>query len=245
MKEKVYLRYRDMYGQPSDRIQLEVALHNLDRSTMLRLLSGIGFSLDLLIGNSSEAAQRTAIEALFPKTLGRQILANDGAVFHRHQLLFLMQEVIKHCPDLGAPERDSIQMEQLGRIFLMANDQLFQPVLPSGSSHDGLLRLILDFLPISEANLLTSGLLKIGRSHLMVTKFAEARRGKPGSFDISAVFHEATGVQFKTFETLLIGVFTCLINVQQATKDPRGFGIPLAYFDKLSLKRPRYPLSFG
>jgi hypothetical protein len=236
MKETVYLEYLDLYGQPSDRMQLEAALHNLDRATMLRLLSGISFSLDLLTGNSSEAAQKAAIEAFFPKPLASQIVAGGGVVFHRHQLLFLMQEVIKHCPDLGPPRPDSIQMGQLGQVFLMANEQLFSPAQPSGSAHDELLRLILDFLPISEANLFTSGLLKIARSHLMVMKFAEARRGAPGSFDIPALFYEATGVRFKTFEALMFGVFTRLVNVQQASKDPREFGIPVAYFDKLPIE---------
>jgi hypothetical protein len=113
MKETVYLGYRDVYDQPSDRMQLEVALHSLDRSTMLRLLSGVSFSLDLLIGNSSDAAQRAAIEAFFPKPLASQIVANDSAVFHRHQLLFLMQEVIKHCPDLGAPERNNAELDRI------------------------------------------------------------------------------------------------------------------------------------
>jgi len=46
-------------------------------------------------------------------------------VFHRHQLLFLIQEVIKHCPDLPQGERERIRADQLGQIFLMANDQLF------------------------------------------------------------------------------------------------------------------------
>ncbi len=164
------------------------------------------------------------------------MLANGDVVFHRHQLLFLMQEVIKHCPDLAPLKRDSVRMEDLGQIFLMANDQLFDPAQPSDSPHGELLRLILDFLPISEANLFTNALLKMGRSHLMVTKFAEARRGQPGFFDIPLLFQEATGVRFTTFEALMAGVFTRLVNVEQATRDPREFGIPLAYFDKLPLE---------
>jgi hypothetical protein len=34
----------------------------------------------------------------------------------------------------------------------------------------------------------------------------------------------------------MTGVFTRLVNVEQVTRDPRGFGLPLAYFDKLPLE---------
>jgi hypothetical protein len=236
MDPKTYLQYRQVYGQPSSRGQLEAALSRFDLRAMLRLLSGISFSLDLLLRNWSEAAQRAAIERFFPKSQATKMLENGDVVFHRHQLLFLMQEVVKHCPDITPVEFDAPAMEQLGQIFLMANDHLFDPVQPSKAPHGELLQSILDFLPISEANLLSSALLRMGRSHLMVTKFAEARRGQAGFFDIPAEFHRATGVRFRTFEALMAGVFTRLVNVEQATKDPRKFGIPLAYFDKLPLK---------
>jgi len=45
-------------------------------------------------------------------------------------------------------EFDASRMEQLGQIFLMANDQLFDPMHRQVLTHE-LLRLILEFLPIS------------------------------------------------------------------------------------------------
>ena len=132
---------------------------------------------------------------------------------------------------------DSIRLEELGQICLMANDQLYEPAQPSGSKHDDLLQLILNFLPVSEANLFTNALLKIGRAHLMVTRFAEARRGQPGFFDIPLLFHRATSVQFKTFEALMAGVFTRLVNVQRVGSTPMEFGLPLSFFDQVPIEK--------
>jgi hypothetical protein len=84
MEIKTYLQYKRVYGRPSTRAELRAALANLDRATVLRLLSAISFSLDFLGGRSSEGAQETAIRRFFPQSLASQILANGDAVFHRH-----------------------------------------------------------------------------------------------------------------------------------------------------------------
>jgi hypothetical protein len=117
MEEKVYLGYRDMFGQPSTQADLETILKRLNRSTMLRLLSGISFSLDFLIGKSSEAAQIAAIKAFFPEPSASQMVASNAAVFHRHQLLFLMQEVIKHCLPVSPPKMRRFDHQIWARCF--------------------------------------------------------------------------------------------------------------------------------
>lgn len=89
MNQQAYLQYRQVYGRASTEAELEVALRGLDRSTMLRLISAIGFSLNLLIADSSHEGQRAAIKRFFPKDQAAKILANGDVVFHRHQLLFL------------------------------------------------------------------------------------------------------------------------------------------------------------
>jgi hypothetical protein len=235
MQEKTYLQYSQVYGTKPDLAQLRDALSQQDRSTMLRVLSVLNFSLNYLLTDPSDEAQRDAIQRFFPPLLTSAILKRGDVVFHRHQLLYLIQEAIAHCPDLDLLKQGARHMTELGDIFLIANNLLFTPVKGSNSSDSDILQLILNFIPISEANLLTNPILKMGRSHLLVTKFAEARRQSPGFFDIPLLFHKATGVQFKTFEALMSVVFTRLANVEQAKKDPTQFGIPSAYLNQLRI----------
>jgi hypothetical protein len=235
MQEKAYLQYSQVYGTKPDLVQLRNALSQQDRSTVLRVLSVLNFSLNYLLTDPSDETQKAAIQRFFPSSLASAILKRDDVVFHRHQLLYLIHEAIAHCPDLGLIEQGARSMNELGDIFLIANDLLFTPVKGSSASDSDILQLILNFVPISEANLLTNPILKMGRSHLLVTKFAEARRQSPGFFDIRLLFHRATGVQFKTFEALMSAVFTRLANVEQAKKDPTQFGIPATYFNRLRI----------
>ncbi|HZU33808.1 MAG TPA: hypothetical protein VFB79_22025, partial [Candidatus Angelobacter sp.] len=235
MQEKVYLPYSQVHGVKPDLMKLREALSLQDRATMLRILSVLNFSLNHLLTDPSEEAQKAAIRRFFPLALASEILRRDDVVFHRHQLLFLIQEAFVYCPDINPSEQNATSLTQLGDIFLIANDLLFTPAPGTNANDSGILQLILNFVPISEANLLTNPLLKMGRSHLLVTKFAERRRGTAGFFDIPFLFQQATGVEFKTFEALMAVIFTRLANVAQAKKDPTQFGFSVTYFDQLPI----------
>ena len=236
MEIKTYLQYKQVYGRTSTLSELHAALAKVDRSAMLRVISAIGFSLNFLNNRSSEDTQRALISQLFPQFLASQILTNQDGVFHRHQLLFLAQEVLQHCSDLSVGSA-SPRLEELGLIFLMTNDHLYRPAKLSNTPHGDQLQLILDFLPVSEANLFTTALLKMARAHLMVTTFAENRRGQPGFFDIPFLFHQATGIHYRTFEALMAGVFTRLVNVQGPAANPTNFGLPISFFDQLPVDK--------
>jgi len=203
---------------------------------MLRLVSAITLSLDVLGTNSSFEEQHDTIARYFSEPIRSEILRRGDGVFHRHQLLFLMQEVAKACPDLAPSEDGSTRSVDIGEVFLMASDHLSSPVQLSGKLDDlDMLELILSFVPVSEANIFTHPLLKMGRSHLMVTRFAEARRGQSGFFDISSLFQKATGLPFDTFEALMATIFTRLVRVDGRPQAPLELGVPLTYFDKLPI----------
>jgi hypothetical protein len=149
-------------------------------------------------------------------------------------MLFLMQEVIRCCPDFDESQGSQLPLEELGNVFLMANEQLYSPVPERIEPNDAILQLILLLLPSSEANLFVNAILKMARAHLMVTRIAEKRRQEKGFFDIPVLFQDATGISYEAFEALMIGVFTRLVNVDQALKDANQFGIEASYFANTS-----------
>ncbi len=88
-------------------------------------------------------------------------------------------------------------------------------------------------LPSNEANLFTNAILKMGRAHLIVTQIIESRRQEKVFFDIPDLFQQATDIPYKVYESLMVVVFTRLLNVQEALKDKTKFGIDESYFARL------------
>jgi len=212
---------------------------------MLWLCAAISFSLDFVIGAFTEDSHTSWVRRLFAASDAELIIRNRANVFHRHQLLFLMQEVARFCPEIGDPPGAELPLRELGELFLMANDQLNTPIPEFSTSADSALQLILMLLPSNEANLLANAFQKMGRAHLIVTEIAEARRGGKNYFDIKALFGEATGISYHAFEALMVMVFTRLVNVQDVLKDANKFGIDQSYFAKRPLPKPEIERFFG
>jgi hypothetical protein len=230
MEPSTYIQYANLRGRPSTLEELHALLGRYDRRSMLRLCAGVSFSLDFVVGKHTETVHKSWVLHLFPGPEAKWILDNKLIVFHRHQLLFLMQEIVRCCPDLDESQGAELPLQELGDLFLMASEQLYSPVPDGQGADDAILRLILLLLPSSEANLFVNAILKMARAHLIITQIAQARRQEKGYFDIPAVFEDATGISYSAFQALMVGVFTRLINVDQALRDANQFGIDASYF---------------
>jgi hypothetical protein len=235
MRIETFITYRNLRGVVPTTEEFRNRLMRYDRRQMLWLCAAISFSLDFVIRAYTEEAHRNWVRRLFATPEAEWIIRNGANVFHRHQLLFLMQEVAGRCPEIGDPPGAQLPLAELGELFLMANDQLNTPIPEPTVARDSSLQLIVMLIPSNEANLFTNAFQKMGRSHLIVTQLAELRRQEKGFFDIRVLFLQATGIPYEVFEALMVTVFTRLVNVPEAMKDASKFGIDENYFAKLPL----------
>jgi hypothetical protein len=235
MRIETFITYRNLRGTVATTEEFRERLGRYDRRQMLWLCAAISFSLDFVVQAYTEQSHRAWVNRLFPVPLAAWILENKANVFHRHQLLFLMQEVAKFCPEIGDAPGVQLPLAELGELFLMANDELNAPIPEPSVPSDSSLQLIAMLVPSNEANLFTNAFQKMGRAHLIVTQIAELRRKEKSFFDIRMLFDQATGIPYDVFEGLMVVVFTRLVNVSEAMKDVTKFGIDESYFAKLPL----------
>jgi len=175
------------------------------------------------------------VKKLFTTSDANVIFANKATVFHRHQLLFLMQEVARCCSEIGEPPGTKLPFEETGEVFLMANDLINIPIPEAETPRDSSLQLILMLLPSMEANLFTNAIQRMARGHLVVTRIADLRQKEGAYFDIRESLLNATGITFEAFEALMAMVFTRLLNVEDVLKDASKFGIDESYFANVPL----------
>jgi len=235
MRIETFITYRNLRGTVATTEEFRERLGRYDRRQMLWLCAAISFSLDFVVQAYTEQSHRAWVNRLFPVPLAAWILENKANVFHRQQLLFLMQEVAKFCPEIGDAPGVQLPLAELGELFLMANDELNAPIPEPSVPSDSSLQLIAMLVPSNEANLFTNAFQKMGRAHLIVTQIAELRRKEKSFFDIRMLFDQATGIPYDVFEGLMVVVFTRLVNVSEAMKDVTKFGIDESYFAKLPL----------
>jgi hypothetical protein len=235
MRIETFITYRNLRRAVPTSEEFHARLSLYDRRQMLWLCAAISFSLDFVVGAHTEEAHSSWVRRLFPTPEAEWILRNKANVFHRHQLLFLMQEVARFCPEFGDPSGTELPLRELGELFLMANDVLNISIPEPSAPNESSLQLILMLLPSNEANLFTNAFQRMGRSHLIVTRIAESRRHEKAFFDIRDLFQQASGIPYGVFEAMMVVVFTRLVNVPEALKDASKFGIDESYFAKLPL----------
>jgi hypothetical protein len=210
-------------------------LSGYDRRQMLFLCAAVSISLNFVLRVHTENVHWMWVRKLFATSDANVIIANNATVFHRHQLLFLMQEVVRFCPEIGEPPGTKLPFDETGEVFLMANDLINIPIPVAKTPGDSSLQLIMMLLPSMEANLFTNAIQRMARGHLIVTRIADLKQNEGTYFDIRESFLEATGITFEAFEALMSMVFTRLLNVEDVLKDASKFGIDEAYFANVPL----------
>jgi len=231
VRYETFITYSNLRGTSATLDEFHDRIARYDRRQLLWLCTAISFSLDFVVKQFTEEAHANWVSKLFPAPEANWILNNKANVFHRHLLLYMIQEVCRLCPEIGEFPGPELPLQELGELFLMANDQLNAPVPePAG---DRALDLIAMLVPVNEANQITNAILKMGRGHLIVTEIAEGRRAEKSFFDIRDLFEKASGISYASFEALMTVVFTRLINVREVMNDASKFGLDESYFPNL------------
>jgi len=172
----------------------------------------------------------------FPPSLANGILATRRLAFHRHQLLFVIQEALRLCPIVDRPI-DEPDLAALGTMLLMASDHLDSPIPERVDTPEAAIQVISSVIPTIEANGLNNYLMKMARSHLMLTRFIEPLRTKSNFFDVEVLFKGATGLPLDVHEALLVGLLSRFSNLNkiQTSNDPKDFVIPATWFQSTSI----------
>jgi hypothetical protein len=149
-------------------------------------------------------AHARLVRSFFPRPVADKIISSKRLIFHRHQIFFVAQEALRLCEETA---RDVVPpyWGGIGLVFLMASDHLYTAPPQARTAAEEHARTISEFIPIIEANGLHSFLMKMARSHLMISRFLEPLRGMPGFFDVPAIFLEAARLPLDTYQALLFG----------------------------------------
>lgn len=208
-------------------------LKRYDRRQFLWLCAAINFSLHSIVKENHKEVHAAWVRRLFPPDDAEEIIRRDHGVFHRQQLLFLIQEGTKACHEIGEAPGELLPMRDLGELFLMANDRLSPPVVAGPENWP--LDLVKLLLTSSESNQLTLAALNMVRANIIITQLLEGRRGEKTFFDIPKLFEGATGISYDIFAALMMIILTRFVNVKDALRDAGEFGIDVAHFRSLSV----------
>ncbi len=242
-----YLGYGALRGAQATAAEVfEEELCKFPAGAVIRLCSVLNGVVSSWIRTDEIEIQRSLILSAFPPDVARRIFDTNRPVFHRHQLLFLMQEAARRCRS-DAPPVSGPYWGGLGTLFLMANDQLGGRTPIVSDDLDKIVSLLSAFIPSFEANTFQGFLHKMGRSYLMLSKFAEPLRQRKNFFDVAALFQEATGVPLPIYQAFLTGVLAraAKIDIQKAIKNPDEFVVPRQWFSSASLPQSQVNAFFA
>jgi hypothetical protein len=199
-----YLDYREFNGgKPSSLDEFQQELKKFPRNPVVRLCAAMNTVVATWRGDFDLEVQWRFVRTFFPPQFAESVIATNRPVFHRQQLLFVIQQAFLHCTiidgALPAP-----YVGGFGKVLLMASDHLHIP-MPEGLTEtpEKAAHVILSLLPSLEANNFTNYLNRAVRSSVMISRFIEPLRGKPIFFDVPALLEQATGVPLDTYRSLI------------------------------------------
>jgi hypothetical protein len=228
-----YLIGRELTGKPTTHEEFRNRLQLFSRSAVLRLTSILNMLLSKWAGDYDFAAHAKLVRSFFPPRTAAAIIETKRLAFHRHQLLFVAQEALRHCGD-DARDMTGPYWGGFGVVLLMASD-LLDTAFPAGATpSEELARKICRVLPDMEANGLQSYQNKIARSYTMTSRFIEPFRGKLNFFDVPKLFEEAVGVPLDIYQALLFGSISRFAKLDELKKSQNlaDFAVPESWFTK-------------
>jgi hypothetical protein len=231
-----YLIGRELIGRPTTQEEFRKRLQLFSRSAVLRLCSILNMLLSKWAGDYDFEAHARLVHSFFPPRTAAAMIETKRLAFHRHQLLFVAQEALRHC---GEDARDvtSPYWGGFGVVLLMASE-LLDTAFPSGGTlGEDLARKICRLLPDMEANGLQSYQTKIARSYTMTSRFIEPFRDKANFFDVPKLFETASGVPLETYQALLFGSISRFAKLDELkrSQNPADFAVPESWFRQTSI----------
>src|SRR5579872_6077124 len=128
-----YLDYREINGgKPSSLGEFQHELKKFPRNAIARLCAALNTVIASWVGDFNPEVQQRFIRSFFPPEFADKIIATNRPVFHRHQLLFTIQQAFLHCAKIDEPF-PAPYFGGFGKVLLMASDHLQIPV-PEGAA---------------------------------------------------------------------------------------------------------------
>jgi hypothetical protein len=174
------------------------------------------------------------VHSFFHPTLATALLATGRPVFHRHQLLFVAQEALRHCENVHETPVTLPDTREAGTLMLMASELLAHPTVRRAASSEELARRISSILPDMETNGPSSYHRKMARSFAMCTRFGDELRETKNYFDVRKLFRDATQIELETFYALIFGCFSRFLNLREikASMDLSDYAVSVDFFRK-------------
>jgi hypothetical protein len=235
-----YIIARELTGRVTTEEEFRNRLRRFSRNSVVRLSSVLNLVLSNWAGDYDFDAHEKLARSFFPPPIATRIINSKRLAFHRHQLLFVAQQALRHCGD-GAREMTPPYWGGFGVVLLMASELLYTPVPHGGTPSEELARKVCQILPDMEVNGIQSYQNKIARSYAMTSRFIEPFRGKANFFDVSKLFENAAGVPLETYQALLFGSvsrFTKLDDLKKSV-NPADFAVPEGWFRNTTVSSER------
>jgi hypothetical protein len=230
----VYIIYRNVTGKTATEADFIRRLKEFSSSALLRICSVLNIVLTQLADGYDEESHDRLVRTFFHPTLANALLATHRPVFHRHQLLFVAQEALRHC-EVTLPSAVSLpKAKESGTLMLMASELLASLPVKRNSPSEELARRISSILPDMETNGPSSYNRKMARSLAMCTRFADQLHGTKNHFDIRKLFREATQLDLDIFYALVFGCFSRFLNLKEikASLNLADYAVGPHYFRK-------------
>jgi hypothetical protein len=210
-----YLIFKEVMGGRATYEEFVRRLKRFSRSSLLRVCSVLNMVLTQWADGYDEAAHARLVHSFFPLSLAVQMLATKRPVFHRHQLLFIAQEALRHCDDAQQELVTGPKWGGTGILMLMASELLATPRPRGATTSEELARRICSVLADMETNGPSNYHRKMARSLAMCTRIAEQLRGTKNFFDVRELFRDANGIELEAFYALLFGCFSRFLNLEK------------------------------
>lgn len=231
---QTYVTYREITGSRADKQEFIQKLKRFSSKTMLGVCSVVNLTLAQWEDGYDEQAHARLVRTFFGPDLANALLAMRRPVFHRHQLLFLAQEALRHCEVGRQDQVRPSQNRELGILMLMASELLADPASRAPTRSQELARRIASVLPDMETNGPLSYHRKMARSVAMCTRFADQLRGATNFFDVDTLFRDATGISLEMFYALTFGSVSRFLKLEQikASKNISDYALHPNFFRK-------------
>jgi hypothetical protein len=208
----VYETFEDVFGRKSSMEELIAEISKYERSSILWICAEIVCRVQLWARPALHNRRNYLgyLQDFFEPPVSRTLIESSSStspvrlLFHRRQIGLVAKLALKYCGQ-GLDARN--RRNELGVIFLMANDRLHHGLLGATSddstdARDASIRLVTEMVAVQEgaspdiANLFTRG-------HLMLTRYAPELAGAHDFVDVVDEFERKIGLSLVEFEAMV------------------------------------------
>jgi hypothetical protein len=219
-----YFSYRELNGgKPATEEEFREQLSKYPRNSLIQICA----VMNRLIRPATyadtevqpEKIHERMVRQFFEPQFAEELISAKRPVFHRHQLLFIIQEALRLQTSSGLSEPTFLWPE-LGRFFLKASDQLTRPLVPAATKSENLGKITAALLPDFEANSCADYRNRMARSFRTMQILGRLRRSAH-FIDVRAAFKDAMGISLEVYESLSVGSLAQIFKMDSRLFDPK------------------------